>query len=78
MPAKSGKTVRMIVSVHFGGENASRVAERFRARGLQVDEVMDVVGSLVVVGAEPEVRAVAGAIPEVLAVEPEQTVRTQT
>lgn len=77
MPAKSGKTVRMIVSVPFGGENASRVAERFRARGLQVDEVMDVVGSLVVVGAEPEVRAAAGAIPEVLAVEPEQTVRTQ-
>lgn len=78
MPEKSGKTVRMIVSVPFGGKNASRAAESFRARGLRVDAVMDVVGSLVVVGAETEVRAAAGAIPEVLAVEPEQTVRTQT
>lgn len=77
MPESKDKSVRMIVSVPFGGENASRAAERFRARGLEVAEVLDVVGSLVVVGAEPEVRAAAGAIPDVITVEPEQTVRIQ-
>ena len=77
MAEHKDKSVRMIVSVPFGGENASRAAERFRARGLQVAEVMDGIGSLVVVGAEPEVRAAAGAIPDVITVEPEQTVRTQ-
>ncbi|MGL4281986.1 MAG: hypothetical protein ACRCS0_16615 [Albidovulum sp.] len=77
MPEDKDKSVRMVVSGPFGGENASRAAARFRARGLQVAEVMDVIGSLVVVGAEPEVRAAAGAIPDVIGVEPEQVVSIQ-
>ncbi|HQU67007.1 MAG TPA: hypothetical protein PLI43_02285 [Albidovulum sp.] len=77
MPESKDKPVRMLVSVPFGGENASRAAERFRARGLQVAEVMDLIGSLVVVGTEPAVRAAAGAIPDVIGCEPEQVVRTQ-
>ncbi|MCA0272151.1 MAG: hypothetical protein LCH69_08800 [Proteobacteria bacterium] len=77
MPEDKEKSVRMVVSVPFGGENASRVAESFRAKGLQVAEVMDIIGSLVVVGTEPAVRAAAGAIPDVIGVEPEQVVRHQ-
>lgn len=77
MAEHKDKSVRMIVSVPFGGKNASRAAERFRAQGLQVAEVLDGVGSLVVVGEEPAVRAAAGAIPDVIGVEPEQTVTTQ-
>ena len=78
MPETTDKSVRMIVSVPFGGDSASRAAEGFRARGLQVDEVLDVVGSLVVTGREAEVRAAAVTIAEVIDVEPEQQVGIQT
>jgi len=77
MPPDDNPPVRMIVSVPFGGTHASRAAERFRAAGLEVDEVMDIVGSLVVVGTEAKVRAVAESVPDLLGIEPEQILKTQ-
>ena len=75
MPPEEKALARMIVSVPFGGDRASRVAEGFRVRGFEVAEVMDIVGSLVVVGPEDAVREAAAEIPEVIGVEPEQILR---
>lgn len=75
MPPEEKAAPRMIVSVPFGGNRASRAAEGFRVRGFEVAEVMDTVGSLVVVGPADEIRAAAAEIPEVIGVEPEQILR---